>query len=215
MPLPLSLWLTAWGYVHSLFVCVLHRYAIQLMIAKQLSEKLKEARLSQRRAESALADALETQQPDGTSGSGSASASSSSSSTNAATAGLAAGLGGRATEYGGPLSQQPLSSSIGAAPPAYDSAKAEVRALLERANRYERRIIGLEKDVERSQKEANDVKALLVTLGTVAFISLIALSDALPEGLRLPGSTTWSIKEVADQGYCLGLAMAKMDQFPN
>ena len=193
-----------------------HRYAIQLMIAKQLSEKLKEARLSQRRAESALADALETQQPDGTSGSGSASASSSSSSsTNAATAGLAAGLGGRAAEYGGPLSQQPPPSSIGAAPPAYDSAKAEVRALLERANRYERRIIGLEKDVERSQKEANDVKALLVTLGTVAFISLIALSDALPEGLRLPGSTTWSIKEVADQGYCLGLAMAKMDQFPN
>ena len=211
MPLPLSLRLTAWLCA----LCSCYRYAIQLMIAKQLSEKLKEARLSQRRAESALADALETQQPDGTSGSGSASASSSSSSTNAATAGLAAGLGGRATEYGGPLSQQPLSSSIGAAPPAYDSAKAEVRALLERANRYERRIIGLEKDVERSQKEANDVKALLVTLGTVAFISLIALSDALPEGLRLPGSTTWSIKEVADQGYCLGLAMAKMDQFPN
>ena len=198
-----------------LCVCVLHRYAIQLMIAKQLSEKLKEARLSQRRAESALADALETQQPDGSAGGSASASSSSSSSTNAATAGLAAGLGGRATEYSGPLSQQPPPSSIGAAPPAYDSAKAEVRALLERANRYERRIIGLEKDVERSQKEANDVKALLVTLGTVAFISLIALSDALPEGLRLPGSTTWSIKEVADQGYCLGLAMAKMDQFPN
>ena len=89
MPLPLSLSLAdPLGAMCALFV---HRYAIQLMIAKQLSEKLKEARLSQRRAESALADALETQQPDGTSGSGSASASSSSSSgTNAATAGLAA-----------------------------------------------------------------------------------------------------------------------------
>ena len=108
-------------------------YAIQLMIARQLSDKLKEARLSQRRAESALESV--------------------------------------ASSSGGDSAPPASSTSSGAA--------VEAQALLERSKRYERRIMSLEKNLDVSEKELSDVKAILVSIACLAGLVVAGLSEPL------------------------------------
>jgi len=110
-------------------------YAIQLMIARQLSDKLKQARLSQRRAEAALELSITGDLPAG-------------------------------------QTSDAASTEEDAPPRLTTGAAAEVAALLERGKRYERRIEGLERALERSQNELSNSQALLVAIGTTITLAL-------------------------------------------
>ena len=142
------------------------------MIARQLSDKLKQARQSQRRAESALL-AAETSL-----GSVTASAEAAGLSANVTSAAVMAG----------------------AAVVAETGAAAEARALLERGQRYERRIYSLERSLERRDRENGDLKSVVVGVTFALVLVVFGVSDRFGT--------------LADRGYCLGLQMAGMDKFP-
>ena len=55
----------------------------------------------------------------------------------------------------------------------------EAQALLERSKRYERRIMSLEKNLDVSEKELSDVKAILVSIACLAGLVVAGLSEPL------------------------------------
>lgn len=140
-------------------------YAIQLMIARQLSDKLKEARISQRRAESALTEQIEQQQQQMQLLQQQQQQQQATQTTS-----QAASIGGAA---GSAAVERPRAGA------SRYGAAAEVGALLERNKRYERRIATLEKSLGRARKEVSDFRAILFVAAFAAGLGATFLSAQL------------------------------------
>ena len=119
------------------------RYAIQLMIARQLSDKLKDARISQRKAEKALEDEK--------------------------------AKAGRVPKPSDRLMSNSWTNRGG-------GAVAEVQAYRFRSERYERRIMELEKQVERSNRDFGDLRSVVVASALIASVGVFGVADNIKWG---------------------------------
>lgn len=174
-------------------------YSIQLMIARQLSDKLNEARKSQRDMREAYTAKIEADLKDKVKQQVQARLLAASPLFTPPRAGAATAVntappstrletssaGGAQTESERiSLKNTELLTKDAASEKA--TAATEVRALLERSTRYERRIVALEADLEKRNSEFDSLKSVNLGSGILVLLGLFGLFDRIAGFENLP-----------------------------
>jgi CRP-like cAMP-binding protein len=154
-------------------------YAIQLMIARQLSDKLKEARRSQKQLSDQLNVLTESRE------------AAEAAAPNAATAGTqAAATANSMAPSEAPAPRAPAARS--------ESAAVEVQALLDRSVRYEQWITKLERERDGMGRELQALKSVVVYSASLAALGLLGVFDTLPVLRDVPKVAVTITQRISD-----------------